>query len=351
MVSTPLIDKQVQYHPPGRLYRAPGRQKTMLKSACIALFNACELEQYGEATARGDKLLGEWNQPDFDMTTSTWVIFSPKNQLAGYAEVWDTGEIPVQPSVWGRVHPQHRGKGIGAYLMATGITRARHAIDRCPPDARVAVQSWCQMGHQPSERLFEKSGMETVRHFWTMRIDDLDAVPKPKIPEGIEFRAMQYPEEFEKVVAATNDAFRDHWGHVEQPHEKEVQEWQDWVTHDPDFEANYWFLAIDSASGDIAGMSLCSKISRNNPEIGLVDTLGVRRAWRRKGLALALLHHSFRQLRAAGNKSVILGVDASSLTGATRLYERAGMAVERQNSVYEMELRPGKSLVTTDLKD
>jgi len=39
-----------------------------------------------------------------------------------------------------------------------------------------------------------------------------------------------------------------------------------------------------------------------------------------------------------------LGVDAQSLTGATRLYEKAGIRVERQYDVYEKELRPGKDL-------
>ena len=44
--------------------------------------------------------------------------------------------------------------------------------------------------------------------------------------------------------------------------------------------------------------------------------------------------------RAAG-----LGVDAASLTGAARLYERAGMYVTRIYQTYELELRPGDDLV------
>jgi hypothetical protein len=45
-----------------------------------------------------------------------------------------------------------------------------------------------------------------------------------------------------------------------------------------------------------------------------------------------------------------LGVDSENLTGATRLYEKAGMHVERQNDTYEIELRPGLeySVVTLD---
>jgi len=39
-------------------------------------------------------------------------------------------------------------------------------------------------------------------------------------------------------------------------------------------------------------------------------------------------------------------VDAQSLTGATRLYEKAGMHMERQFSFYEKELRAGADLAT-----
>ena len=80
--------------------------------------------------------------------------------------------------------------------------------------------------------------------------------------------------------------------------------------------------------------------------MGWVDTLGVRRPWRRQGLAEALLYHSFRELRRRGRTSVGLGVDASSLTGATRLYEKAGMRAIRKFTRYEKELRPGTDLKT-----
>ena len=55
----------------------------------------------------------------------------------------------------------------------------------------------------------------------------------------------------------------------------------------------------------------------------------MRRPWRRQGLGEALLLCSFRAFRERGYTRGTLGVDASSPTGATRLYERAGMRVYR----------------------
>ena len=44
-------------------------------------------------------------------------------------------------------------------------------------------------------------------------------------------------------------------------------------------------------------------------------------------------------------------MDAHSLTGATRLYEKAGMHMQRQSAVYEKELRPGVNLSTQSLSE
>ena len=46
---------------------------------------------------------------------------------------------------------------------------------------------------------------------------------------------------------------------------------------------------------------------------------------------------------------IILGVDASSLTGALKLYESAGMRVLREFKMFENELRPGRELAVESL--
>jgi GNAT superfamily N-acetyltransferase len=68
---------------------------------------------------------------------------------------------------------------------------------------------------------------------------------------------------------------------------------------------------------------------------GYVGLLGVRRPWRGRGLAKALLHRTFAEFWRRGLTHVTLGVDAESPTGATQLYERVGMRVESENVVFE----------------
>jgi ribosomal protein S18 acetylase RimI-like enzyme len=100
----------------------------------------------------------------------------------------------------------------------------------------------------------------------------------------------------------------------------------------------------------MAGICLCRLNDLEDSESSWVNELGVRRAWRKRGLGTLLLKHAFAAFHAAGQKRAGLGVDATSLTGATRLYERAGMHVQRQVNQYEKELRPGKEISTQTIE-
>ena len=115
------------------------------------------------------------------------------------------------------------------------------------------------------------------------------------------------------------------------------------------FDPTLWFLAMDGEQ--LAGMALCKQSSTEDPDMGWVRVLGVRRPWRKRGLGLALLLHSFAELKRRGKKRTGLGVDSGSLTGATHLYEKAGMHVDRVYDSYEIEMRPGRELARTFIED
>ncbi|HET8846927.1 MAG TPA: GNAT family N-acetyltransferase, partial [Ktedonobacteraceae bacterium] len=107
------------------------------------------------------------------------------------------------------------------------------------------------------------------------------------------------------------------------------------ITDNETFDPTLWFIAVEGDT--VAGFALCGHYLQDS----IVSDLGVRRPWRRKGLGLALLHHAFGELYRRGISKVVLGVDSENLTGATRLYERAGMRIELQYDTYEKALRAG----------
>jgi ribosomal protein S18 acetylase RimI-like enzyme len=108
----------------------------------------------------------------------------------------------------------------------------------------------------------------------------------------------------------------------------------EWMANETtDLDPTLWFLA--TASDEIAGVALCDFHMGN----GKVLWLGVRPAWRRFGVGMVLLKHSFAEFYRRGKTKVELRVDAENLTGAPRLYERAGMHITQRFDIYSKELR------------
>jgi mycothiol synthase len=316
--------------------------------AVTALLNACSIEQIGQAQVEAHEIRNRWQSPYLNLETDTRVVVAPNGEFAGFGGVWD-----VQPRVriygGGHVHPEYKGRGIGTALCQWTEERARQAIPKAPEGARVALLQGTLSTDTAAQELLCKQGYQLVRHAFRMVIEMDAPPPEPVVPEGITIRRFIRGQEEHTLILAVREVFKDQWGYVEHPFEEEYEEWMHWIDNNPDYDPSLWFVAVEGE--EIAGMSLCHPKVVEDPEMGWVNVLGVRRPWRRRGLALALLHHSFGQFYRRGKRKVGLDVDAQSLTGATSLYEKAGMHVQRQHAIYEKELRPGEDLSTQSVED
>jgi ribosomal protein S18 acetylase RimI-like enzyme len=137
------------------------------------------------------------------------------------------------------------------------------------------------------------------------------------------------------VYEAFEEAQADEWGHQWLPFDK----WHYYfIETEEQFDPALWFLAVD---GDqVAGYVIARAERPGDSEEGHIRYVAVRRAWRKRGIALALLRHAFAEFYRRGKRKVGLGVDATSLTGADRLYERAGMRVYQETLIYKKVLEP-----------
>jgi len=174
----------------------------------------------------------------------------------------------------------------------------------------------------------ESRGYELVRWFFEMEIDLEDDPPPPAWPEAISVRTFE-PGDARAVYEADVEAFADHW----EPLDAGFDEWGEYFLSSWNFDPRLWFLAEED--GELAGFSLCA---RRGGATGYVSVLAVRRPWRRRGLGTALLLHSFRELRRHGCPQAALSVDGDNMTGAVRLYERAGMHVAQRTAMYWKDL-------------
>lgn len=310
--------------------------------AIVTLLNAAGLDQTGRPLTNAREISDNWAMASFDINSSTRVAEQPDGRIIGYIEIWDIDPVPVQNWVWGRVDPQFEAVGAGTAMMEWAEQRLQSTVGRAPEDARVIFYSAAVSTHLPSKQLFEDLGMTFMRRFWQMMITFEETPPEPVWPANIELSSYAERDDFRAIVLADDEAFRDHWGHVQQPEDELVAEYREWIDSESNFDPSLWFLAMDGE--EIAGICLCSRERAEYPDAAWVNVLGVRRPWRGQGLGLALLHHAFGVFYREGKQGVGLGVDSANLTGATRLYEKAGMSMVQASDAYEKELRSGHDL-------
>lgn len=302
------------------------------------LLNAESLEALGVTQFSYDECMQSWSEPGFDIENSSLMVFAPDGWLAGFIEIWDHEAIPTKIHLFGATHPDYYGLGIGSYMLQWATDTAVRALPRVPEDLQVVTLTTAYGDHQPSCELMRDYAPQT-RVFFRMGIDLDRPIPEPRLAEGLEIVTFAQFDDVLAVYRAYNESFKDHWGHIDQPEEEGLARFKHHF-EDPSFDPTLWFMVKDGA--EIAAVSLCFSKSDEDPTVGHVKLLGVRRPWRRMGLGLALLHHTFREFQARGFRGVALGVDAQSPTGATQLYERAGMRVKRSTNVYEKVLRVGR---------
>jgi GNAT superfamily N-acetyltransferase len=311
--------------------------------ALVDLYNEYWKAMIGIVKFSVDDFRGIFSTPGFDMAASLRVVLSPAGEIVGSALVMDLANPPIHPGMFGCVRQGFESQGIGSHLLDWGEARARHAIERCPEGARVSMQVQTTPTHQPTLRLFQKKGLTPVRYSWIMLTELNGTPPEPIWPEGIRIETYQNFTDLEAIVRAVDEAFADHWGYVDRSGDPErMKRVQHSLETDPDFDPTLWYLAF--ARDEIAAVALCGPKMGEDRQTGFVQTLGVRRPWRRQGLGLALLHLAFGEFHRRGYAAVGLGVDTQNLSGATRLYEKAGMRAISELAVYEKELRAGEEL-------
>jgi len=194
--------------------------------------------------------------------------------------------------------------------------------------AALEARGWTRSGH----------GYEMVR-------PDLDGIPDLPMPAGLEVRPIP-PDRaaLRQVWDAATDAFRD------ERDESEPTE-SDWETslEDPLEDPSLWLVAFDSdeVAGGVHGRIDPTENAHHGRERGLVAAVYTRRAWRRRGLARALIARCLIRLRERGMTSAYLGVDGLNPNQATDLYASLGFEVVSTSYDWTKPLPPDAGVVST----
>lgn len=280
-------------------------------AAIADLFRAADEAATGRPSSIDADTVDGWLQTT-SLEANTWLREEHGILIAAaFAQIFgDRGNAA------GAVHPSARGRGLGCELAE--LVEARLAQE----GAR-RIHTWTIVGDRAAEELFAGRGYREARRFWEMAIELAVELSEPTVPVGT-LREDEAPAFHE----ALEEAFEGHWGHIRESFEK----WSSRQRRRSNYDPSLWFVIRDG--DELAG------VARNEirPLGGYVGALGVRPQWRGRGYGRSLLLHSFRELRRRGMSRATLGVDGANATGATRLYESAGMHVEVENVVWEKVL-------------
>ncbi|MFD2792113.1 GNAT family N-acetyltransferase [Promicromonospora vindobonensis] len=309
-----------------------------------------------------DEIAEAFDAPVFDAAADTLVGTDADGVMRAYGQVErlsSVGATRLRVSVSGGVHPTHRGRGIGTELLVWATGRARQALAALGTDPRLDVLPARISAHledsDPAERrdLVRTGGFEPIRYYANL-LRDL-SVPVPAVGLEAPLRLVPWSEALDDATRlARNDAFRDHWG--SQPRTPES-----WRAYRSSFAPEWSFVVVDESvryqgseqeqPGDatvapgtpyVVGLHLASRYEHDwesqGYTAGYTDLLGVRRAYRGRRIAVALLTHAMRIYADAGMQQAELDVDTENPTGATGLYARLGYTKSDGSTLFTIEL-------------
>ena len=270
------------------------------------------------------------------------VFVEVAGEVQGYSRVWwaQGKEDKLLYSHFAFLVPDWRVNGIRQAMLHFNELRLRTigAAHRAAGDAAGGqfLEAWAWDRETQWDRLLRDAGYKPVRYGFQMVRPTLDDIPHAPLPDGLEVRPVR-PEHYATIWRAAREAFRDEWEYVE-------EEWSDerfeaWQTQSI-FDPRLWQVAW--AGEQVAGMVLNFINHEENREYsrrrGYTEMICVRRPWRRRGLARALIARSFQMHKELGMTEAALGVDAENPNGALRLYQSMGFQEAKRHTTYRKPL-------------
>lgn len=303
-----------------------------------AVCNASREADLEERVQSAEDWAHEFAHPaNYDPRADT-IFVEVDGQLVGWGLVtWrETGDGERLYQLWAFLHPDWRRKGIGRAMLLWQEWRLREIAASQREDGPRFYATWASETALGKVAMLQREGYAPARYFYEMVRPSLDDIPNAPMPLGLEGRTAK-PETYRTIWEASVEAFSDEWGEWIQTE----ADYQNWLGSS-EFQPGVWKVAWDVETDQVAGMVLGfiddKQNLRYNRRRGWTENICVRRPWRKRGVASALIAENLRELKARGMTEAALGVDTENPTGALRLYERMGFRATRRSAHYRKPL-------------
>ena len=304
--------------------------------AWAALWTAIEDADGGDAYLSEDDLRQEFGDPGRDHARGSTAIYDGDTMVGyGLLTCRSTADPVHDMRYSGGVHPAYRGRGLGGELLAWAEQAAVSLHEDRHPGRPLALSSGCLSGNAAAVALHQAKGYQAVRWFHAMLRDLSAPLPPAAVPAGVRI-AGYAPDRAEDARLVRNESFRDHWGSTE----TSAQSWAHVLARGA-FRPALSFLAYEGPEplGVLISHEYDAYRARTGRRELYIAVVGTRATGRKRGIATALLATALSAARAEGYDQASLGVDADSLTGAVRLYERVGFTVDNTWISHRKQLR------------
>ncbi|MGZ4409908.1 MAG: N-acetyltransferase family protein [Gaiellaceae bacterium] len=289
------------------------------------LLDTCEAADTGETRAHQLDVVAEGRQPRVDIERDYLLIVSSDGALAAFGWLFhfESGNCICEPNV----HPEHRAAALEGPLLTALESRASDLGHGHEADPSRRLDVWCESVRGDRRAMLGARGYAKVRDFLIMRIELAQGFASPVLPSGLTVRSFRPGVDERALHKATEEAFAEHF-HFEPSTFDEFCGTLAARKVNPDL----WLVAWDGdeVAGEVLSLERAGDV--------YVESVSVRKPWRGRGLALALLLNAFARLHARGHDAVFLGLDAENATGALQLYQKAGMRVWRRFEMFEKRL-------------
>jgi ribosomal protein S18 acetylase RimI-like enzyme len=287
----------------------------------------------------GDGVRGRLQTPTLNHATHTRLILTKTGTPIAYAFLWKHSLTSQNARLIWVVHPEYRETYAGTLLLGWAEQQVRNDVGAMNSNAGCVLQAESLSAHDGSQELYHQFGFRVARYFWEMKIELDTEPPKAIFPPHLCIRTFDVDTDSEKLYRSIRSTFAQHWGFQNDVYEIGFSGFIHEIENDPHFDPSLWFVLFEG--DEIVGMAICKQTAGAVGNVGYISRFGLIPNRRRQGLGLALLQHAFFVLYQRRCTCVTLDVDAANVTGATRLYHRAGMKIDKQWRIYENEINKG----------
>lgn len=230
----------------------------------------------------------------------------------------------------GRVHPEHRSRGLGSFVLQWMEARARQILSQLEADRPGVLRIDFYDRSADALALFEQHGFRLAFAEDEMRRDLRHPVAAAQLPAGMTLVSWS-PQRAGLFFETYRDAFR------ERPRFPDWSEetWRHNFTGGASFRADLSLLLLE---GTEAVGFVISHVETGGAEKpggeGWIVQMGVRPAWRNHGLGGALLCQVLRRFEAHRLAQAALEVNVDNHR-ARRLYQRLGFKRWRRWTSYQ----------------